>query len=247
MACEEIRLFVGLIEAIDTPGALEACRRILSCDELARADRFMFDRHRRQYIFAHALLRLALSDLEPEVAPSSWSFAIGRYGRPFVAAPVTTAALHFSLSHTEGCVACIVSGHETVGVDVEQVSARGSVMETARDVFALAEVESLRGLPPQDAVGRFFDYWTLKEAYLKAKGVGLNLPLDGFAMSISTDRIGISFRSDVADDAATWRFTLSSPSPCHRLAIADGSGVAGGLPVADRPLRRLWQRLGSIS
>ena len=102
MADDRIELFVGLIETIDAPGALDACRRLLSVDERIRADRFMFERHRRQYIFAHAMLRMALSQVASNVPPSDWSFAAGRYGRPFVAAPRTSTALHFSLSHADG-------------------------------------------------------------------------------------------------------------------------------------------------
>lgn len=236
MADNRIELFVGLIETIDTPGAVGACWRLLSADERARADRFMFERHRRQYIFAHALLRLALSHVVPSVAPSDWSFSTGRYGRPFVAAPTTSAALHFSLSHADGCVACAVSGHEAVGVDVETVSRRVAPLSTAQRFFAPEEVETLRGLPEADAIQRFFDYWTLKEAYLKARGFGLNLPLDGFAMRVSQKAIEISFKPDIADDPNGWCFSLSSPSPSHRLAIADGSGAAGGLPIS----RHAW-------
>jgi 4'-phosphopantetheinyl transferase len=235
MPRDMIELYVGLIETVDTPGAYDACRRLLSTDEGECADRFMFDRHRRQYVFAHALLRLALSDVAPEVAPSDWSFAAGRYGRPFVAAPATPAAPHFSLSHTAGCVACVVSGHEAVGIDLETVAPRDSLLETAQDFFAPEEIAVLESLPTRDATERFFDYWTLKEAYLKARGIGLNLPLDRFAMQVAPGTIGVSFRPEIADDPKNWRFALSSPSSKHRLAIADGSGAAGGLPITRHP------------
>lgn len=236
MADDRIELFVGLIETIDAPGAIDACRRLLSVDERIRADRFMFERHRRQYVFAHAMLRMALSQAAPNVAPSDWSFAAGRYGRPYVASPKTSTPLHFSLSHADGCVACIVSAHETVGVDVETVSRRVAPLSTALRFFAPEEVETLRELPEPDAIERFFDYWTLKEAYLKARGFGLNLPLDAFAMQVSREAIEISFKPDIADDPRGWRFSLCSPSPSHRLAIADGSRATGGLPIT----RNAW-------
>ena len=235
MADDRIELFVGLIESIDVPGAVEACRRLLSVDERARADRFVFERHRRQYIFAHAMLRLALSQVASNVAPTDWSFGAGRYGRPFVAAPATSTALHFSLSHADGCVACVVSPHEAVGVDVETVSRRVAPLSTALRFFAPEEVEALRGLPEPAAIERFFDYWTLKEAYLKARGFGLNLPLDAFTMQVSREASEISFKPDIADDPDAWRFSLCSPSPVHRLAIADGSRANGGLPITRHP------------
>ncbi|MDA9431763.1 4'-phosphopantetheinyl transferase family protein [Bradyrhizobium sp. CCBAU 51627] len=236
MADDEIELFVGLIESIGSPGVVDGCRRLLSADERMRADRFKFERHQRQYIFAHAMLRMALSHAAPDVAPTDWLFSTGRYGRPFVAAPRQTTALHFSLSHADGCVACVVSKHEAVGVDVETVSRRVAPLSTALRFFAPEEVETLRGLPEPAAIERFFDYWTLKEAYLKARGFGLNLPLDAFAMRVSRDAIGISFKPDIADDPAGWRFSLCSPSPSHRLAVADGSRAAGGLRI----IRNTW-------
>jgi 4'-phosphopantetheinyl transferase len=230
MADDRIELFVGLIETIDAPGAADACRCLLSVDERVRADRFKFERHRRQYIFAHAMLRLALSRVAPTVAPSDWSFDAGHYGRPFIAAPASP--LHFSLSHADGCVACVVSRHEAVGVDVETVSRRVAPLSTAHRFFAPEELETLRRLPEPAAIDRFFDYWTLKEAYLKARGFGLNLPLDAFAMQVSREAIAISFKSGIADDPRGWRFSLCSPSPSHRLAIADGSRADGGLPIS---------------
>jgi 4'-phosphopantetheinyl transferase len=236
MADDGIELFIGLIECIDTPGAVDACRQLLSVDERTRADRFMFERHQRQYIFAHAMLRMALSHAAPDIAPPDWSFSIGRYGRPFIAAPTTSTALHFSLSHADGCVACVVSRHETVGVDVEAVSRRVAPLSTALRFFAPEEVETLRAQPEAAAIERFFDYWTLKEAYLKARGFGLNLPLDSFTMQVSREAIAISFKPDITDDPADWRFSLCSPSPSHRLAIADGSRAAGGLPIT----RNAW-------
>jgi 4'-phosphopantetheinyl transferase len=234
MAGETIELYIGLLDAIDTPQACEACLATLSWEEKRRAARFVRDRHQRQYIFAHGLLRLALSNVAPEVEPSGWCFTTDRYGRPFVAAPATGRTVHFSLSHTDGCVACVVSGHQAVGVDVERIQKRGSLLETARSVFSLEEIEALRHLAPDELVDRFFDYWTLKEAYLKATGRGLSLPLDQFSMLISAEEIGIRFLPSIADDSRRWRFTRYSASPFHRLAVADGSGAAGGLPIMVR-------------
>jgi 4'-phosphopantetheinyl transferase len=236
MAGERIDLHVGLLDEVDTPRAYGACLAMLSSEERQHAQRFVFERDRRQYIIAHGLLRHSLSDFAPHVAPADWSFITGRYGRPVVDAPAVPGGIHFSLSHTEGCVACTISACEAVGVDVERVRQFQSMFATARSSFSMEEVDSLRPLPSDQAVDRFFDYWTLKEAYLKARGVGLNFPLDQFSILISTDHeIGIRFMSDTADDPRRWHFMKSSPSSIHRLAVADGSGAHGGLPIVLRP------------
>jgi 4'-phosphopantetheinyl transferase len=147
--------------------------------------------------------------------------------------------VYFSLSHTDGCVACAVSDFELVGVDVERVQQRGSLWDVASS-YSAEEIEALRGLAPDRFVDGFFDYWTLKEAYLKARGRGLSLPLDQFSILISPDGIAVRLAAGVEDDAVGWHFCTKSPSPNHRLAIADGSGVAGGLPIVMRqwPLAR---------
>ena len=176
MADDRIELFVGLIETIDAPGAVDACRRLLSVDERIRADRFMFERHRRQYIFAHAMLRLALSHVAPDVAPTDWSFGGAlRQLRLSLARGLTP--LHFSLSHAERSSPASCLGIRPSGVDVEPCHV-GS--RHCRPRFASSRRKRSRrcgGLPEPVATERFFDYWTLKEAYLKARGFGLNLPL----------------------------------------------------------------------
>ena len=236
MLSERINLYFGLLDAVDTPQAHEACFATLSSAEKQRVEYFVFERHRRQYILAHGLLHIALSSFVPHVGPSDWCFVADRYGRPFIAAPAVARPVYFSLSHTEGCVACVVSGCKAVGVDVEEIQERRSLFATARSSFSPEEIDALRILPPGDQADRFFDYWTLKEAYVKARGMGLSLPLDQFSILISSNQtIEIRFAPGVSDDPRRWCFMKSSPSPGHRLAVADGSGLPGGLPIVVQP------------
>ncbi len=240
MAGDSIDFYVELLDALDTQQSCDACWMALSSEERRRAGRFAFDRHRRQYVFAHGLVRFALSGLLPEIEPADWAFTTDHHGRPFVANPTISRPVYFSLSHTEGCVACAISGHSAIGIDVERIQSRPSLMETAQSVLSSDEIEALRGLGPDQFVDRFFDYWTLKEAYLKANGSGLSVPLDQFSMLLASGGIAIRFAQGIHDDPRRWRFTMTSPSSIHRLAIADGSGAPGGLPVIPRssPLPR---------
>jgi 4'-phosphopantetheinyl transferase len=139
-----------------------------------------------------------------------------------VAAPLTT----------EGLVACVISPCEAVGVDVEATDRCNSPLAIAEHFFSPDEIKALLGLPPREQTDRFYDYWTLKEAYIKARGMGLRLPLDRFSMLVGLDRrIEITFAPDFGDDADRWYFFQVSPSRRHRLAVADGSGLPGGLPI----------------
>ena len=233
MSAERIDLYFGLIDAVDMLPAYQTCLSSLSSAEKQRAAQFVFEHHRRQYIFAHGLLRIALSNFMPNVEPSDWCFTADRYGRSFISAPIIPRRVYFSLSRTKGCVTCAVSGYEAIGVDVEEIRQRHSLFEIARGSFSPEEIEALRNLRPETLADRFFDYWTLKEAYLKARGTGLNSPLDRFSILISSNhKIRVKFAPGVADDSHRWHFSKISPSARHRLSVADGSGLSEGLPIA---------------
>jgi 4'-phosphopantetheinyl transferase len=235
MSDRAIYLYLGLFDEIDRQHVRDACIASLSADERERAGRFVHERHRRQFQLAHGLVRAALSLHAPEVDPQAWRFLANRFGRPTIAGPFV-GALHFSLSHTEGCVACAISPSEFVGVDVEAIDRLCPHFAIADFAFSARENAELRALPPSEGINRFFDYWTLKEAYVKARGMGLRLPLDQFTMLVkSRQEIAITFAPDFGDDSGRWCFTLTSPTSRLRLAVADGSGEGRGLPVISRP------------
>jgi 4'-phosphopantetheinyl transferase len=235
-AADAIHLYLGLLDKVDRPHTYDACLAMLSQDERTRAGRFLLERHRRQFVIAHGLVRTALSRHVPAVSPDAWSFVTNRYGRPFIAGPQTESPLFFSLSHTDGCVACVVSVNECVGVDVEATDRKCAHREIAEFVFSPEEVGALCALPPAELIDRFFDYWTLKEAYIKARGMGLHLPLDQFTMVIGPGgAVGISFAPGFDDTATRWTLTQASPSSRIRLAVADGSGPGRGLPIVHQP------------
>jgi 4'-phosphopantetheinyl transferase len=231
-----LHLYVGLLDEVDTPHVRSLCAAMASAAESKRAAGFVHEQHRRQFLLAHGFLRAALSKVVPEVAPAEWDFLADHYGRPFIVAPVGAGSLHFSLSHTEGCVACTISTCESVGVDVQVTENFDGLLDLAESTFSRNEIAALLRAPPQERQDLFFDLWTLKEAYIKARGMGLHLPLDSFSITIgSGTSIGITFPPGVGDSAARWRFSRASPSPRHKLAIADGSGLSGGLAVITQP------------
>lgn len=204
-------------DAAREPELVARYRALLSDEERARAGRFHFDRDRHLYTVAHALVRTRLSHYEPDVAPTAWRFEVNRYGRP----EVTRGDLRFNLSHTRGLVACAVTRGREIGVDVENVGRVGQTVAIADRLFAEHEVRALRALPEAEQRERFFTYWTLKESYIKARGMGLSLPLAHFAFEVGdTASIEIAFDAALDDDPARWRFGVVRPGPEHALAYA---------------------------
>jgi 4'-phosphopantetheinyl transferase len=214
----------------DVPAdTIARARQVLSADERRRADRFIRAIDHRTFVVAHALLRQALSAHAP-TAPDAWRFDTNPHGCPsVVGAQAGSPPLSFNLSHTHGLVAVAIARGRRVGVDVERVD-RTVTEGVAERQFAPAEVAALRALPADERLRTFFDYWTLKEAYIKARGLGLAIPLDAFAFTLRTPAApSIAFADGFDDRPERWQFWQAWPSPAHRLALAierEGPDVA---------------------
>lgn len=176
--------------------------------ERTRLERLRFERDRRVFLTAHALVRAVLAHYLG-AGPGSWRFTTDARGRPHA-----VDGLPYSLSHTHECAACAVSWSLGVGVDVEDTS-RTAGIEIARSHFAPSEYEALAALAGDAQRRRFFELWTLKEAYSKALGVGLARPLDSFAFQFRGSR---EPRLEVGGEQ--WRFLLFQPAPGIQGALA---------------------------
>ena len=207
---------------------------LMTPDEAARTARFVREVDRHTFVVTRALVRTLLSRYGP-TRPADWRFTTNAHACPFVVdAQAGVPPLCFNVSHTAGLVALAVARGHRVGVDVEDVDRR--VLEDVPERhFAPSEVRDLRALPEAEQPVVFFDYWTLKEAYIKARGMGLALPLDQFAFSLHGDAAPtIHFVPGFDDDPAHWQFFQAWPTPHHRLALAvERSGP--DLPVVLRP------------
>lgn len=199
---------------------LQHYKSLLSAEELERCDRFVHPADRVRFLLARAMVRTMLSEYVPR-APRDWRFRIEEHGRPEVAElPAGAPDLRFNLSHTPGLVACGVTVGRDIGVDVENVN-RTLAHEVPERFFSAQEVTDLRALPEEEQPIVFFDYWTLKESYIKARGLGLTLPLRQFTF---VRRPGlaptISFAPELHDDASAWQFAQFWPTRDHRMAVA---------------------------
>ena len=211
-----IELRHGPVDGI-TPGLLA----LLSEEERAKADRFMFPHDRDCFVAAHALLRTTLSDFFAR-APQDWAFATNAWGKPRVEAADGSARLCFNLSHTRGHVAVAVALDREVGVDVERMAPARADEEVARQLFAPAEFAAFQEETEGGRVEAFFDFWTLKEAYIKAVGLGVALPLQDFAFT--RDPLRISFAPTLEDTPSRWLFRRFRPAPDVAMALAARRG-----------------------
>lgn len=202
---------------------------ILSADERNEARRFRRAGNRHQFVMARALVRLALSRHFP-VAAGDWRFARDDRGKPFIAGPELLPAPRFSISHTRGLVACLISLCAEAAVDVEAIEHHPDLALVARQVLAPAEHEALSELSGGDWTARFFDYWTLKEAYAKARGLGLGMALRDIAFDLDAhDAIRARFAPAVNDDPAAWLFWRRRLPPRHALSVAARQDFVKGI------------------
>jgi 4'-phosphopantetheinyl transferase len=163
---------------------LQRFESTLADQERERAGRFIFARDSDRYIAARGILRDLLGKYL-RCAPQSIEFAYGPYGKPAVANAALRPAICFNLSHSHG-LAVVAIGHEReVGIDVELIRAEFASEAIAKRYFSAKEIDELSRLPAELRTEGFFLCWTRKEAYIKAKGDGLRIPLDSFDVSLS--------------------------------------------------------------
>jgi len=216
----EIHLWFAFPDEIRDPRLLLEYKKLLTPEEGEKQQRFYFERHRHLYLIARALVRTTLSRYTGIPAPDL-RFITNEYGRPELDASQGDTIIRFNLSHTEGLIALGVTARQDLGVDVEDMERRGVSTGIADRFFSPREVSDLKKMPENRRRDRFFDYWTLKESYIKARGMGLSIPLEQFSFHLlDKDGIRISFDPGIDDDPGRWCFWQLRPTARHKAAIA---------------------------
>lgn len=214
----EVDVWIAYPDKIEDPDLLDRYEALASDDERRRRRRLRFERDRHERLVSDALMRSALSRYEAR-EPHEWRMQRNSHGRPDLVPEQAECALRFNVSHATTVVTCAVCrGHE-IGVDVERTDRRGETVAIADRYFSAAESAALHALPASQQRRRFFEYWTLKESYIKARGLGLALPLGKFSF-VPGERISIEIDPELEDDGSRWQFALHQPSPSMQLALA---------------------------
>jgi 4'-phosphopantetheinyl transferase len=220
----DIDIWLTYYDEIVDDRQLAGLRSLLSVNEVAQEGRFHFADDRKRYMITRAMVRTILSRYV-RIAPEHWVFSKNAYGRPMIAPAIVdmevqARGLFFNLSHTRGLIALAVTRGRELGVDVENIATRSVSLDVAKRFFSPTEVAELSRVAPDRQQDRFFEYWTLKEAYIKARGMGLLLPLDRFSFSFPRhNMVDISIDPDLQDHADRWSFWQYRPKADYLMAL----------------------------
>ena len=208
----ENEIHVWLVRADLGSYCIRCGHDLLSLSEQERATRFKFEDDRRRYIVAHAVLRLLLSRYV-NISAGDLNFFASANGKPFLAAAPAAANIQFNLSHSHEVVLIAVTQGREIGVDVEWAKEGFAFGEVAERFFTAREVAALHALPSELQRKTFYRCWTSKEAFLKAKGIGLSGELDEVVISFTPEE-GVHISAIVPN------WTLIELNPPHGYAGA---------------------------
>ena len=211
---QNVHVWVCLTDPLPSQEVIQDCRALLSTTEKASADRFVYPNHGHTYVLAHALVRNVLAH-HLKQNPTDFRFGKGEHGRPFL---LGASNLNFNLSHTHGLAACAIY-QDSIGVDVEKPRNNVDVEKLGQRVLTNAERETLDlTVPPGQS--RFFDYWTIKEAYSKARGLGITMPFGEIDFRINADSMFKPSLEKVKDTDENWFMQCHNVTGNFRLAVA---------------------------
>jgi 4'-phosphopantetheinyl transferase len=223
LAADEVHVWRASLNL--TRSQIENLGRTLATDELERAGRFHFPEHRDHFVAARGVLRAVLGRYLG-VEPSQLRFCYGPHGKPELAERVGAERPHFNVSHSHGLALYAVTRDREIGVDLEYIRPDLANEAIAGRFFATGEVTTLRGLPASMKPEGFFNCWTRKEAYIKARGDGLALPLDQFEVSLVPGEPATLLRTAYdPQEAGRWSLQALDPGPGYVAALAvEGQG-----------------------
>ena len=215
-----VDLWFTFPDEVHDTNLLQRYRLLLSEEEIRREKQFYFKKDRHRFLVTRALVRTVLSRYAP-VTPEGWLFSTSPHGKPCIANDTSlTSELSFNVSHTQGLIVLGVTRDMALGIDAEMVRVRRAPLDMANTYFSSEEMSAIALVPPQLQQDRFFQYWTLKESYLKARGAGLSIPLDKFSFRFAApDRVSLSTHAELKDEPSRWRFWQLRPTPYHLASV----------------------------
>lgn len=195
-------------------------RSLLSQNEVERAGRFVFEKDRDHYIVGRGLLRIILGSYL-NLKPAQLEFVYGQHGKPALKPGLTDKVLEFNLSHSKDQVLYAFNWNRKIGVDIEYLIPMADMDDFAERFFTSRESAWINELSGEQKKDAFFKTWTCKEAFLKANGSGLTVPINEVEISLETKGIVelISIGND-KEQVTRWRLEMFNPFPGYQAAFA---------------------------
>lgn len=208
-----------------SPSQVDGFLRTLTPDEQARAGRFHFQKDREHFIVARGVLR-AIIGRYLNTEPGRIRFSYGEYGKPDLPKEPGGDSIRFNMSHSNGLALFALTLDRELGVDLEWIRPGVADDKIAERFFSPQEVRVLRALPRDLQDEAFFNCWTRKEAYIKAKGEGLSMPLNLFDVSLAPGEPAALLKTAVDPrEASRWSLRELFPAAGFAGAIAvEGDG-----------------------
>lgn len=219
LSAGEVHVWIARLDVQRDLPRLQRWRGLVADSERQRLDRLATPALKAEYLLTRALCRETLSRYAP-VAPQDWRFELNAYGKPSISAPALPRPLRFNLSNARTVVACAVTLDGEVGVDIEPWNRPDDSLPISAQVFSPSEMQALATCDPQRRGRRFYELWTLKEAYVKACGHGLSMGLDQVTLDPAATPIRATFAPALAGGAQRWQFEQFDFGPDHLLALA---------------------------
>lgn len=218
LAAHELHIWRASLDA--PPASLQRLSTYLLPAESARAQRFVFPGDRDHFIVGRGILRVLLSRYLRQ-PPTGIHILEGGRGKPYLSGEGDDSLLRFNVSHSHGLALYVFAVQREVGIDIEKIRPEFATAEIAERYFSPQEREELRRLPAGLRSEGFFLCWTRKEAYVKARGDGLQISLDSFEVSLTPGQPAILNSAD----SARWSLRSFCPAPqCAAAVVAEGSG-----------------------
>jgi 4'-phosphopantetheinyl transferase len=197
-----------------------------------RAERFVFQRDRDSFIIARGVLRRILA-YYLGTEPTLLRFSYNDYGKPRV---LTAEPVQFNLSHSHNLATIAIALNRSVGIDIERIRPIADAEQLAEHFFSREEIRVFRALPAHLKQAAFFRCWTRKEAYIKARGMGLSFPLDAFTVPLTSGGpVRPAYTQQDLEAASDWSLR----------GLCPGAGYVGALVVEGKDLQvKRWQWSG---
>ncbi len=206
MLQNSIHIWITDIEKVTDPYLMDVYRSILSDEEKERLERYRFEKDKNSFLISHAMVRSVLSNYI-EIAPKDLQFKIDKNGKPEVCSEEgESLLLEYNLSHSGKYAVVAVTNEIVCGIDVEKIDAKRDFWDIAQNYFSSKEILDLKSALEQDQAHRFFTYWTLKEAYIKAKGETIASSLNKVSFDLHHQNQISAELDGFGDNDKRWQF-----------------------------------------